>query len=671
MRIGGKESTQGNVMTVQMSGKKYLLCTIVACFLFSACGSDSENDVSPVDPDHGGGGGSEIIIQTCDAKDDTCLSKNEVLHCVNGARVREYCASGEYCFDGKCSAVSCEPNTIESCLENGQFHGCNAVGTGMGDFDCEYGKTCVDGACVPRLCEEGAGKCEDENTILLCNEAGTAYTVKKKCQDISPKTVCEDGACISICDKTTKEASYIGCEYWAADLDNAIDGGGTLDAAAQPFAVVLSNTHDTLTANIVVYTKESGKVVKVVEFEVKPHALEAIILPNQCYKRDTEGKLYSCDRAYSTNGTKILDTAFYIKSDLPITAAQFNPLENVDVFSNDASLLFPTTALGRRYMVMSRRQQYDSFYSFVTVIATEPGQTEVVFESTTNIQNGTDKKGKPIYGMKAGDKQTFYLEQYDILNLETVNIGDDPTGSLVTANKNVAVFAGNEATSIPETDPITCCADHIEHQQYPLSAWGRKYNAVKLKPRGKERDMWRILARTDGTIITTTPNVFKKETLTLNAGQWYDILTQESFTIESSSPVLVGQFMTGQNDPTDPETGLATTDWAGIGDPTYIIGVPIEQYRKDYRFLAPNKYAKDYITIVAPHKATVTLDDKTVDESKFFTFGTGEYKAAYILIEDGSHEITATEPIGLFSYGVDNYVSYGYPAGLDLKELFE
>lgn len=631
---------------------------LIAAGLVSCDSQEGGSDPDPTDP-------GNVVIKTCDPKDDICHSPNEVFHCVDGIRKLEYCASGEFCFEGKCGSVVCTANEIESCLPDGRYHGCNSLGTGVGDYECEYGTTCVDGACVPRLCIEGSGVCMDEETIALCNRAGTAYTEETKCSDIQAKTVCEKGACIPICDKSTKDASYIGCEYWAVDLDNAIDAG-VYDAAGQPFAVVLSNTHATLTAEVKVLTKESGKVVEVVSFEVPPNGLKTVILPNKCY--DGGG---SCGRAYSVNGTVITDTSFYIKSDLPITAAQFNPLDNVDVFSNDASLLFPTTALGRRYMVMSRQQHYDVFHGFLTIVATQPGQTEVIVEASCKVLGGIDKAGKPIYAMKKGDIQTFYLDQYDILNLETDGKGEDFTGSLVTSDKIVAVFSGTEATSLPETDPVTCCADHIEHQLYPMGAWGRKYNAVKLKPRGKERDLWRILARMDGTRVVTTPNVFKQDQVTLNAGQWIDVLTTQSFEIEASSPVLVGQFMTGQNDPLDPETHTQTPDWAGIGDPAFIIGVPVEQYRSNYQFLAPNKYAKDYITIVAPKDAQVLLDGTAVEESEYFEFGNGAYKAAYKLVSDGRHEISATKPIGLFSYGVDNYVSYGYAAGLDLKDLFE
>lgn len=626
--------------------------------IVSGCSTDSSDDET-------GSNGNAIVVKKCDPEENMCLSETEVLHCVGADRVREYCPANSLCYGGVCAPVSCTPYEIQSCLESGKYHGCNPVGTGYGDFDCPMDQTCVDNQCTARLCKAGDGRCLDEETILLCNEAGTSYSVKKKCQDIADKTVCDNNSCVPICEKSTKDASYIGCEYWAVDLDNAIDAG-VYDAAGQAFAVVVSNTHATLTANVDVYYRTDSQTRKMLSFDIPPDGLRTVYLPDKCY--DGGG---SCARAKYVNGTNISDSAYYIKSDLPITAAQFNPLENVQVFSNDASLLFPTTALGRRYMALGRKQHYDVFSAFVTIVAVEPGQTKVEFKANCKFQPGKDKNSQPIPGMQKGDIQTFYLDQFDVLNLETAVFGEDPTGSTVTADKNVAVFVGNEATSLPETDPVTCCADHIEHQQYPLGAWGKEYNAVKLKPRGKERDLWRILARTNDTVVTTTPAVTGAESVTLNAGQWFDILTTESFTIHATSPVLVGQFMAGQNDPNDPETGTFTKDSANIGDPAYLIGVPVEQYRTSYKFLTPGKYAEDYITIVAPLDATVKLDGDIISPAEFFTFGENKYKAAYRMVEDGPHSLEASAPVGLFSYGFDHYVSYGYPAGLDLKELFE
>lgn len=640
---------------------KPLFFVFIGLWMSSGCSEDGKGNGEPKDPGNG-----DVVVKECQISEDTCLSKTEVLHCVEGVRKREYCSENEYCFEGKCGPIICEPNKIESCREDGKFYGCNSVGTGYGEYSCESGKTCRENQCQLRLCQEGSGRCLDRETILLCNASGTEYSVATPCQSIAEKSICENGACISICDQSTKDASYIGCEYWAVDLDNAIDAG-VYDAAGQPFAVVLSNTHDKYTANVDVYIKTSNAIKKSLSFSVPPGELKSVYLPDNCYYYNGG----ACDRAYSVNGTTIVDTAYYIKSDLPITAAQFNPLHNVQVYSNDASLLFPTTALGRRYMIMSREQHYNQFHSFVTVVATQPGQTQVQVKASCNLMDGSDKSGKRIDAMKRGDTQIFYLDQFDVLNLETLGVKDDPTGTLISADQLVAVFAGIEATSLPETDPVTCCADHIEHQQYPMSAWGKTYQAVKLKPRNKERDIWRILARVDKTRIATTPNIFSDgaEFIELNSGQWIDIATRESFTIEATAPVLVGQFMTSQNDPNDRETGTAGRDSAGIGDPSYIIGVPVEQYRTTYQFLTPSMYEEDYITIVAPKGANVQLDGEAIDSSEFFEFGDGSYSAVYRRVEDGPHSIVADKKIGVFSYGFDAYVSYGYPAGLDLREI--
>ncbi|MFA5625816.1 MAG: IgGFc-binding protein [Bradymonadales bacterium] len=614
------------------------------------------------------GNGQDINPQQCKREDDICLSLHEVSLCgEDGRRRSQYCATDELCYAGVCGKIVCEANKISHCLENGKYHGCNPVGTGHGDFDCYDKRTCVDGECVPRFCSEGEGRCADDDILLLCNEAGTKFSQEHSCRAENPRTSCVDDACVSLCEQNKKQVSYIGCEYWAVDLDNAIDNG-VYDAAGQPYAVVLSNTRDDISANVSIYDKagysaEPRKAI--LSFEIPAHELRKVYLPDGCYDG---GK--KCQKAYQVNGTNISEAAFYILSDIPITAAQFNPLDNVNVFSNDASLLLPSTALGKRYMTLTRKQHYDSLRAFVTVVAVEPGKTEVSFTSSCNTLSGLDKNNKAIPAMTRGQTQRFVLEQFDVLNIETGFVGDDLTGSNIVASQNVAVFAGSEATSVPETDPVTCCADHLEQQLYPLQSWGMRYNAVRTIKRNSAREMWRILARMDNTRVSTTPRVVDED-IVLNAGQWIDILTEKSFEIEANSPILVGQFSTGQNDPLDSESFHPTPDSAGIGDPAYILLAPIEQYRRVYSFLVPSKYKNNYITIVAPRDASIVLDGETLDREKFKDFGKGEYIYAWLELEEGRHGLSASEPVGLYVYGFDRAVAYGYPAGLDLKPLFE
>ena len=232
------------------------------------------------------------------------------------------------------------------------------------------------------------------------------------------------------------------------------------------------------------------------------------------------------------------------------------------------------------------------------------------------------------------------------------------------------VFGGSEAANAPETDPVTCCADHLEQQLYPVNTWGLHYHAVKAYPRGIERDLWRVMARLDGTVVITTPPQTTGP-VTLGAGEWFEVMSTEDFEINATRPVLVGQFLASEWDPIDPERGVPMPGAAGTGDPAFILGVPLEQYRSDYVFLAPDQYEFDYITVIAPEGTTVTLDDEPLADDAFAPFGSGSYVRAKLPVADGVHHLTATEPVGLFVYGYDEYVSYGYPAGLDLEDLFQ
>jgi hypothetical protein len=49
--------------------------------------------------------------------------------------------------------------------------------------------------------------------------------------------------------------------------------------------------------------------------------------------------------------------------------------------------------------------------------------------------------------------------------------------------------------------------------------------------------------------------------------------------------------------------------------------------------------------------------------------GQGEWAVWRLIIADGVHTASSEEPFGVISYGYDQYVSYGYPAGLNLQDL--
>jgi len=106
-----------------------------------------------------------------------------------------------------------------------------------------------------------------------------------------------------------------------------------------------------------------------------------------------------------------------------------------------------------------------------------------------------------------------------------------------------------------------------------------------------------------------------------------------------------------------------------IGDPAFILAVPTEQFRDEYTFLAPNAYKEDYVNVVAPQSAVVTLDGEPLADGMFAGIPGSNFKVARLLIADGVHRIQSTEPVGATSYGYHDDVSYGYPAGANLFDL--
>jgi hypothetical protein len=455
----------------------------------------------------------------------------------------------------------------------------------------------------------------------------------------------------------------------------------------------------------------------------------------------------ACTETFQTDvdGTSQKAQAFRVKSSIPITAYQFNPLENVGVYSNDASILLPTNALGKSYFVMTREQTFQELKGFLTVVAVDKNETQVYVEVTAPTLAGKTAKGEDIPAMTPGQSRTFFLQQYDVLNIETNAYGADLTGSIVYANHPVAVFGGSEASNAPNTNHCcpaglctynnewmdcagrddclcewpkqnltpsrdvkcrtnmdcitynTCCADHLEMQLYPVKTWGLKYVASRSYPRRGEGDTWRILAAQDDTKVTVYPLQGSAPTV-LNRGEWIDFDSTENFVVAAKKPILLGQFLQAQDAP-DPNVNAKGPDDAGTGDPTFLLAVPEEQFRTDYVFLAPDKYRFDCVNLIVPTGVAVYLDGKELKQEDlvfrpardiladldakeydhpwqlgvqfgdYAMIGDGEWAVWRVIVTDGVHVAQSEQPFGVISYGYDRYVSYGYPAGLNLEDL--
>jgi hypothetical protein len=428
-----------------------------------------------------------------------------------------------------------------------------------------------------------------------------------------------DYECLTPCEQAAVENSTLGCTFYAVDLPQF--------NTEKIFAISISNTSKTTPANITI--KGPNGVIS--SFVVEP--LEV-------------GTYQDGIRNMNVGYAGVSDKVYVIESDLPVAAYQFNSFDTIGAASTDASLLFAEHTLGTDYKTMDYYSALFSTSAYVAVVATQDG-TEVNVNPSLEVGGATEAT----------------LNKGEVFLVTTSGTSEGLIGSSVTATAPVAVFGGNQCTQVP-TGTLYC--DHLEQQIFPRQAIGTKYLVSKTAPRQTcaVPDQLRILADADNTTVSLTPNLGGP--YTLNAGEWVEVDMNESVAIEGSAPILVGLFMSSSG----------RGQCSGEGDPAFILQVPSDQFRDNYVFLVPPTYTRDFVDIVAPVGARVKLDGQLVTLSSVPIGGTN-LTSTSVLLEDGSHVLEASEPVGISVYGyggpehlanVQN-VSYGYPGGLNLNVI--
>ena len=573
-------------------------------------------------------------------------------------------------------------------------------------------------------CEPNKLGC-DGQTIVACDPTGNVQTARETC-DPSKRSVCREGSCVNLCSIAAQRRSNVGCEYYAVDLDNA-KINDTLNAAAQQFAVVISNPQTDVATEVTIEQDDSepgspNAPKSIASATIPPFSLRVFRLG----PREVDG---SPPGEFDTGThTALTRHAYRIHSSFPVVAYQFNPLENVNVFSNDASLLKPTEALSPEsdeltpsYVVLGWPQTISdssdpdtnfspqnpvSLRAFLTLVGTT-ATTHVRVQSTARILGGGAVPATP-----KGGTLDFDLAEFDVLNLETGDFNADFTGSVVSSDAALVVFSGSEASDAPFFNKLAdrkCCADHLEEQLDPIRTSGQRFVATVSPSRtaalaaagapigeGEQNEYFRVIATTDAgaRVSTSLSGEFQAFQLP-QRGAFATIASPRHFTLESDAPVMLSSVSPSQQDANVP-TGLPG------GDPSLIIVPPIEQFRSSYVFLTPDKYSFDFIRITAPREASVVLDgrpvgeidgckpsdgDGIVDAAQRKRVGPSPFvvyvcQLSFPVIDpnklapfnlssgaqnDGVHRVESNQKVGVMVDGFDSYVSYGYAGGTELE----
>lgn len=483
----------------------------------------------------------------------------------------------------------------------------------------------------------------------------------------------------STCAEAAANRSYVGCDYWPTVTANAV-------WQVFDFAVIVSNTGKEK-AEVHVTGPNGVDETR----EVVPGALEVIYLPWVPELKGGQADECGSSPAMSASVLKI-GGAYHLVSTRPVTVYQFNALEYkgqggppgkdwssclgndicYDIgrsvgcfsFSNDASLLLPSTAMTGNYRLVGANA-VNAMPTYVTITATQDN-TEVELRSA-----GTTIAGGGIAALAPGQSGTFVLNKGDVAQVLS---RDDLSGSLVFANKPVQVITGMPCRTMPEDKPA---CDHIEESVFPAETIGKEY--VVTVPSSPEDPATpvvghgvRIVGNSDDTHLSFDPPIsgpgVVNGQVVIQAGQVLDLGAQGvDFKVSGDKEFMVASFMFGGS-LVDPSTGL---DPDSKGDPSQSLATATEQFRKKYVFLAPADYDVNMVNIVGPSNANVTLDGYVIPPEWYRPIGNSGLGVVRFKLDNAKpvHTLESERPVGIQVYGYGSYTSYQYPGGLNLKPI--
>lgn len=545
--------------------------------------------------------------------------------------------------------------------------------------DCRARALVCAGELGCRVCVPGETSCEG-NGRFRCKADGSGRELVEACAD---GLSCAPAGCRDLCLEASRDASYLGCDYWPVFTVNS--------QLAAPFVPAVTIGNGNLVPALVTIER-AGEPPR--QVEVAPRASQTVELAFDLRLKNARWSQL------------VRGGAYHLRASVPVTVHQFNPLTfSVPVacpeedeeeagrdvcfsHTNDASLLLPTSALapltGESHVSFvavgwpsfsARRgnpPQTTSLPGVLTIVALGSAPVNVSIKSaafTIASPTGSDA----VAALSPGDVLERTIMPGDVLQLlssapSTCEGGEreqarffcnagrdyDLTGTTVRADGPIQVLAGHDCANVPFDRPA---CDHLEEALPPTRAWGT--SAVVTKPRVPDGSgsIIRVISGAEANVVTFDPPIHAP--VELAPFQFVELVATEPVHVVGTKPLLVAQLLVGQG-----EIGNVG------GDPSLSFASPVDQYRRRYNFVSPATYILNYVDIVAKVGDIVHLDGVFV--RNFVPVGASGLAVATVQLQrPGAHELVGEQArgLGVVLYGIASYTSYLLPGGLDLRPI--
>lgn len=348
------------------------------------------------------------------------------------------------------------------------------------------------------------------------------------------------------------------------------------------------------------------------------------------------------------------DTSFH--RSIHISSTQDVVVFAVSIHSarNEATLVLPDKALGKRYRVMTHDSEIKSGLQeseFIVVAGTDTVMVEITPKG--NVANGANVNVPYSVTILPGHVYQAQARAND----------DDLTGSLIVSknDKKFSVYAGNVWSSITCNGAVGN-SDPLNEVMYPTTTWGSNYFCIPTPTVGI--DSIRIVADEDSTVIFKDGNPVD----TLLAGEYHGDTIRSIHNYTASKPVLFGQFL---------YTGAGQTSCVNntITDPSMMILNPTEQM-----FLDSISFVAIDTGLLAQHFVHVLV--RTSDTGRMVLDGTsmsgftpfaqdGNYAYQTTTLKKAGYHRLETSGCGFIAYslGIGSAISYAYATGASLVDL--
>lgn len=333
----------------------------------------------------------------------------------------------------------------------------------------------------------------------------------------------------------------------------------------------------------------------------------------------------------------VTNVGIRVISSAPVSITAFNHAR----YTTDSYMALNTSVVGNRYIVMG----YGNTQSGVpplngtqfALVATESNTVVAILPRATA---GSRTAGVPYFLQLPQPGDAYQLRS-------TNDAPADLSGSLIIADKPIAVFGGHQCANVPNKDVWFC--DYLVEQLLPLNTWGNDFYTAPLATR-IGGDTFRILAAQNNTQIAIN-GVLQP---VLNLGQFQQVTLATASRIVADKPIFLTQF-----------ANSGDFDGRTNADPFMLTVPATRHYASSYRICTPtNDFPTNYVYLTVPTAATgsIQIDGVPVGAGAFSVIAGTAYSAAQVLITPGRHFVTGNALFGLSVYGWAEYDSYGHPA---------